>query len=82
MKTLNDSRQEIVYNNCRLFCGKVVYPEEVIKKLIKLLKEEFNDFKDDVIALTEIHNYGKEDLIIKMRILCKAHKMEINKLLK
>jgi len=39
--------------------------------------DDFDDMVKDVIALIEINDYGKEDLISKMKRLLKEHKKEI-----
>lgn len=53
---------------------------EDVKEFIKLTEEENSDFDKDIIGLIEINNYGKDDLIIKMKRLIKEHKKERNKL--
>lgn len=44
------------------------------------LREENDDFEKDIIDLIEINNYGKKDLIAKMKRLCEAHKKERDKI--
>jgi len=51
-----------------------------IKKAQEDFQKKIDDFDDmvkDVIALIEINDYGKEDLISKMKRLLKEHKKEI-----
>ena len=57
-----------------------VYFEKDLKQSIKKLKEEDSDWIKDIIALIEINNYGKKDLIAKMKRLCKAHVEEKDKI--
>lgn len=56
--------------------------KEKIQNAQRRIEDEDNDFKEDIIALIEINNYGKEDLIVKMRRLCKAHNEEKSKIFK
>ena len=51
-----------------------------VKEFIKLRDNQINDFQNDIIALIEINNYGKTDLLKKMKRLCIAHKKELDKL--
>ncbi len=63
------------------FCKKGYwYSEMSLKEFINLCNKQLYDFGKDIIALIEINNYGKEDLIKKMARLCQAHKREIDKL--
>ncbi len=56
------------------------YYETDIEEFIERVEEENSDFKADIIALIELNDDGKEDLIAKIRRLCKAHKEERDKL--
>ena len=51
-----------------------------IKEFIKRQEKENKDLEEDIIDLTEISDYNKEDLILKIKRLCKAHKEERDKL--
>lgn len=50
LQTLSEKKNEIVYDNCRYFCGNIVYEEEDVKEAIKKLKKKFY-FENSVGAL-------------------------------
>ena len=56
------------------------YKQKYVKEFIKIVEEENDDFGKDIISLIEINNYGKDDLIIKMKRLIKAHRNERDKI--
>ncbi len=60
--------------------GGMLIPVKDLKQAIKELKEEDKDWIEDIIALIEINNYGKKDLLVKMKRLCKAHMDEKKKI--
>ena len=72
METLSD---KIVF-----VFGRPVFKREDVKEFIRDTEKENDDFEKDVIALIEINNYDKKDLITKMKRLCEAHRKERNKL--
>ena len=38
---LKKSEIEITYENCRLLCGRKVYPSEKVEEMVRLLKDDF-----------------------------------------
>ncbi len=66
-------------NNTMKYEGANIGFEDV-KEFIRLTEEENKDFETDIISLIEINDYGKEDLIAKIKRLCKAHREERDKL--
>ena len=63
------------------FCKKGYrYSEMSLREFVNLCDKQLRDFGEDIIALIEISNSGKKDLIEKMARLCRAHKIEIDKL--
>ena len=45
------------------------------------LEQELADYLYDILALIEINNFGKADLLEKMKRLCKEHNKEFHRIL-
>ena len=67
-------------SNLQIEKNLLVIREEKVKEFIKLTEKENDDFSKDIIELIEINDYGKDDLISKMKRLIKAHRNERDKL--
>lgn len=72
------SLSEFIWDNEYSGYGENI-PAKNVKEFIQKRNNQLDDFSADIIALIEINNFGKEDLLKKMRRLCKAHKEELNK---
>ena len=75
---LTDYKQADISNDSTVI--KYNYPEDKLKASLKELKEQDKDWILDIIYLIEINDYGKKDLISKMKRLCKAYQEEKDKI--
>lgn len=79
-KEFNLSEKIIFQYNVNGSCVGAWFRKEDVKEFIRLTEKQNKDFSDDIIDLIEINNYGKEDLIIKMKKLIEYNKQIRNRL--